>query len=403
MIGEGVKPEHLNDHRLGRVLDKLYLAGLSQVFLVIALAAVKKFGVKTDRSHLDSTSMHLHGQYENPLPTVTLITRKINPNNPHSEQVEETVVPQPIQITYGYSRDFRPDLKQFILDIICSGDGDVPLFLRVADGNEQDKAVFAKILCEFRQQLNLDSLMIADSALYTAANLALIKDLKWLCRVPMTVGEAKRLVSQLRQEDFVKSSLEGYRIAQHLSDYGGVAQRWIVVESETRKQSDLRQLERRLAKAEQTADQKLQQLCKAKFACGEDAIKAASELSQQLKYHCLSDIITVEADLDKTQKSKRGQPSGNSFSQIQASLVRDTRAIESEIRCAGRFVIATNVLDLSELSNDEMLAEYKAQQGTERGFGFLKDPLFFTDSVFLKSPERVSAKSVGHGLMSASL
>jgi transposase len=54
----------------------------------------------------------------------------------------------------------------------------VPLFLRVADGNEQDKAVFAKILCEFRQQLDLDSLMIADSALYTAANLALMKDLK---------------------------------------------------------------------------------------------------------------------------------------------------------------------------------------------------------------------------------
>jgi transposase len=70
LIGEGVKPEHLNDDRLGRVLDKLYLAGLSQVFMVIALAAVKKFEVKTHRSHLDSTSMHLHGQYENSLPNV---------------------------------------------------------------------------------------------------------------------------------------------------------------------------------------------------------------------------------------------------------------------------------------------------------------------------------------------
>jgi transposase len=130
----------------------------------------------------------------------------------------------------------------------------------------------------------------------------------------------------------------------------------------------------------------------------EDAIKAASELSQQLKYYCLSDIITIEADLDKTKKSKRGQPSGNSFYQIQASVVRDTRAIESEMRCAGRFVLATNVLNISCLSNDEMLAEYKAQQGTERGFGFLKDPLFFTDSVFLKSPERVSALALVMGL-----
>jgi transposase len=183
-----------------------------------------------------------------------------------------------------------------------------------------------------------------------------------------------------------------------MSNYGGVAQRWIVVESESRKQADLRQLERRLAKAEQTAHKKLQQLCKAKFACGEDAIKAASELDQQLKYYSVSDIITVEADLDKTKKSQRGQPPGNSFYQIQASLVRDTRVIESEIRCAGRFVLATNVLDISCLSNDEMLTEYKAQQGTERGFGFLKDPLFFTDSVFLKSPESVSALALVMGL-----
>lgn len=61
LIGEGVKPEHLNDDRLGRVLDKLYLNGLSQVFMIVALAAAKKFGVATDIAHLDSTSFHLHG------------------------------------------------------------------------------------------------------------------------------------------------------------------------------------------------------------------------------------------------------------------------------------------------------------------------------------------------------
>lgn len=36
-----------------------------------------------------------------------------------------------------------------------------------------------------------------------------------------------------------------------------------------------------------------------------------------------------------------------------------------------------------------MISEYKAQQSCERGFGFLKDPLFFTDSVFLKNPKRI--------------
>jgi transposase len=46
-------------------------------------------------------------------------------------------------------------------------------------------------------------------------------------------------------------------------------------------------------------------------------------------------------------------------------------------RRAGRFILATNVLDAEVLSPIQALEEYKAQQGTERGFRFLKDPLFF--------------------------
>jgi transposase len=38
-----------------------------------------------------------------------------------------------------------------------------------------------------------------------------------------------------------------------------------------------------------------------------------------------------------------------------------------------------------------VLSEYKQQQSSERGFRFLKDPLFFTSSVFLKSRQRIMA------------
>jgi transposase len=47
-----------------------------------------------------------------------------------------------------------------------------------------------------------------------------------------------------------------------------------------------------------------------------------------------------------------------------------------------------------ELSDDDVLGEYKAQQSTERGFRFLKDPLFFTSSVFLNSTQRVAALAI---------
>ena len=149
LIGEGIQPEHLNDDRLGRVLDKLYLSGLSQIFATIAIGAAQQFNVALETAHLDATSFHVHGEYESNLPEVYIQKPATNTG--------ETAVPQPIVITYGYSRDHRPDLKQFILDLICSEDGDVPLFLRVGDGNESDQAVFPKVFRDFKKQIDLDA------------------------------------------------------------------------------------------------------------------------------------------------------------------------------------------------------------------------------------------------------
>lgn len=116
-----------------------------------------------------------------------------------------------IQITYGYSRDHLPDLKQFILDLMCSGDGDIPLYLRVADGNESDSAIFAKLIADFKQQWLIDTLFVAEAALYTEENLQQMKQIRWVSRVPATVTAAKQLLDNIHQDSFVISSLPGYR------------------------------------------------------------------------------------------------------------------------------------------------------------------------------------------------
>jgi hypothetical protein len=46
-------------------MDKLYKYGLTEFFLIIALEVVKEYGVATKYSHLRSTSLHLHGEYNN--------------------------------------------------------------------------------------------------------------------------------------------------------------------------------------------------------------------------------------------------------------------------------------------------------------------------------------------------
>jgi len=392
LIGEGIQPEHLNDDRLGRVLDKLYLSGLSQIFATIAIGAAQQFNVAVETAHLDATSFHVHGEYETNLPEVYIHKQATNTDETSLAGINGIAVPQPIVITYGYSRDHRPDLKQFILDLICSEDGDVPLFLRIGDGNESDQAIFPQVFRDFKKHLDLDALMVADSALYSEANLVEMATLKWLSRVPLTLKQAKELVSQLTTEAFTESTIAGYRWSQHQSQYGGIQQRWLVVESQERQESDLKRLEKNLDKAQIEATKQLRELSRQSFACVADALKAANKLSKKLKYHQLVALDTQEILSKSTQKN-----SSSSY-KVTAHLELKSDVVEAERRQAGRFILATNVLEVNQLSPDEMIAKYKNQQSSERGFSFLKDPLFFTDSVFLKSPERIEALALIMGL-----
>ncbi|OLT59847.1 hypothetical protein BJP37_13265 [Moorena bouillonii PNG] len=177
-------------------------------------------------------------------------------------------------------------------------------------------------------------------------------------------------------------------------DKGGT---WI--ESQARQQSDLKKLEKRLAKKCTQAQSQLRKLCQQKFACAKDALTATKLLENQLPFHQLANIEVIE----HAQYRGRGRPRQDykptlSY-QIQAEIIPKETAITIETERAGRFIIATNVLDASDrvawpkalLSDEEVLREYKSQQSTERGFRFLKDPLFFTSTVFLNSSKRVAA------------
>ncbi|WP_353933305.1 IS1634 family transposase (plasmid) [Okeanomitos corallinicola TIOX110] len=390
LIGTGVKPEYLNDDKLGRVMDKLFIKGLDTIFFIIAVKAAQKFGVSLSTSHLDSSSMHVHGDYNTSLPEVIFESQKVGDN----QELEELAVksPKEITITYGYSRDHRPDLKQFIIEMICSGDGDIPIFLKLASGNQADSSCFGKIAVEYQKQLEVNSLIVADSALYTESNLKMMSDLRWLCRVPLSIKAAKSLISTIPESEFIDSKIPGYKLASKTENYAGIEQRWLVVQSQERRESDLRKLTQKVTKAELKAVQDLKKLSQEEFACEADAIKALLKLSKQFKYHQINESKVTQV------KSKTKDSSEGISYQISATVSEDESKINTEVLSAGRFIIATNVLDSQELSNDSILSEYKAQQSCERGFGFLKDPLFFADSIFLKSPERIESLGMIMGL-----
>lgn len=381
LFGPGIMAEHLNDDRLGRVLDLLYRHGLSELFLKISLRAVDVFGVECRCMHLDATSFAVEGDY------------------PSAIDVMEPLGTRPIRITYGYSRDRRPDLKQFVMNLVCWSDGDIPGFLELADGNQSDKTRFAEVMQTFRQQWDFDGLYVADSALYSEANLQKLTGFKWLTRVPLTVKAATELVTQLSMQALEPAGLAGYRMATVGNTYGGVRQRWLVVESEARKQADLKQLAATLKRVTAQKQAELNQLCAHAFACAADAEAALQQFEKHLKWHQLSPITVVtKRHYERPGKPKRGTPPSRLSYQGQATLELNPIAVAHQQQRAGRFILATNVLAIEDLSAVDALKAYKEQQGTERGFRFLKDPLFFTTSVFLKSPERIMALSLIMGL-----
>ncbi len=209
LIGAGVKSEYLNDDKLGRILDKLFIKGLDTVFLAISLNAVQIYQISLSSSHLDSTSFHVDGEYEYSLPSVIFNNQK--QSEYLGKENEEEKSPQAIKLTYGYSRDHRPDLKQFITELVCSGDGDIPIYIKSVSGNEVDSKRFGEIAVDYQKRIQVDSLIVADSALYTESNIKLMSSIKWLTRVPLTIKLAKILVKALAKNKLAQPSLSPKR------------------------------------------------------------------------------------------------------------------------------------------------------------------------------------------------
>ena len=64
LLGEGIKPEHLNDDRIGRALDSLWNYGLTSMFTSIAMLAQCQFNLGVESLHLDTSSFSVQGKYE---------------------------------------------------------------------------------------------------------------------------------------------------------------------------------------------------------------------------------------------------------------------------------------------------------------------------------------------------
>ncbi len=380
LIREGLEAKDINEYSLGRALDLLYEKGVTEVFSKVSNHAMEITGVKNEFNHLDSTSVCFHGEYK---------------------QLEQS---EAAKITFGYSRDDRPDLKQMVVSLICKYKSSIPSWFEVNDGNKVDKTTFPKTINAYVQQLQVEDgnpYFIADSALYVAKNLELLSSqVKWVTRVPETIKEAKNLIKEVTLEDTEETSLEGYRVKQVSSNYGNVEQRWLVVLSDLGEQREDARLQRHLEKSLDKDEKKLWHLTNKVFDTQEQAFAAIEKLNKQLKYRsCFQVQLSPVHRYEGKGRPKVDAVPTKTLWKIAAQLRLDPLKLDLARESFGKFIIATNELDCQKIPVSDLIAHYKNQAGSvERGFRFLKDPMFFANGLFLKKPERIMALLMIMGL-----
>jgi transposase len=376
LLGPGVTPEFLNDDRMGRMLDDLFEAGVTEVFLGIAQAARKAFPFPAQALHVDSTSFHVHGVYG---------------SGEEGQTVDAGDEPLAIRLTHGYSRDHRPDLRQWVMNLVCADSGGIPLLYAPGDGNQSDRAELARLVRRYRESLNLGEVVVLDGASYSQENLWTLEGFGWILRVPASLKEAQQLLQGEPPAEAWLPLLPGYRGLEVEREYGGVRQRWLLVESQERARLAEEELKRRVARAEGEAQKVLGKLTARSFACEADLRGALAEASARLPFHRLVYLgVKEERKRGRVGRPRKGErPLAVGYRPL-VRVELDQGKLEEAGRGLGRFLLATNVLDTLRLPAAEVLRRYKGQARTvERGFRFLKDPLFFASSTFLKRAERV--------------
>ena len=246
LLGREIPSEEISDDRLGRTLDRLYAAGCEKIFSTLSCAAFTHFQIDSTFRHLDTTSISVHGEYEEGIGL----------------------------IKFGYSKDNQPGLKQFIVSLIASQDGDVPMLAKTVEGNTSDKTHFQETLEQLKKgmtEAEEPHYYVFDSAGYTQEILRKTSStIKWITRAPDTLRDVKQIRKQIAQKAMTPCG-EGYWVTELGSTYAGVKQRWLVVLSEKRQAQAVKTLEKWIAKEAQQAQKTLKRIQKTQYSCAADA------------------------------------------------------------------------------------------------------------------------------------
>ena len=375
----------INDDRIGRALDELFLADRAAMLTTIALRVIDAYRLDLTCFHNDSTTVTFHGAYR---------------RKPKFDK-------SPTRLLRGFNKDHRPDLKQLIFNLVVCADGAVPIHFKLYDGNVTDDTTHQQTWdCLRALAGRSDFVYVADSKLCTTHNMSHIARSggKFITVMPRTRKEY-RFFLQWVQENPVRGqalryrrqspdngadSYHGYESVRFRSEEG---YRIIWIRSSQKQKLDAQTRKDRLKKTKE----RLRELS---HGLNRYSLKTArairKRLGKILDEHNAREFLAcriIAARKREKIKSACGRPGPSArYKYIQKTYYRlewsvDDNSLRKAANADGFFPLITNV---GNLDMRQILCHYKYQPNLEKRHSYLKSVLDVAP-MRLKTPERIEA------------
>jgi transposase len=391
--------ELLNDDRAGHALDTLFSGLEADLIMPIVRQVISEFRLSLDELHNDSTTVSFYGAYN------------------EAEQEGRALGRPTLAITFGHSKDHRPDLKQLLYILTITDDGGVPIYFTSANGNTTDDTTHRDTWDLLHQLVGrADFLYVADCKLASSENMNYIarQDGRFITVLPRSRKEDQQFRQRLLKKPDSVDWTELYRVTKDIRTKGKVIKktvdrltvcsqemlskegyRLLWYHSTKKAESDAHGRASRLQRATRKLTELRDRLQGPRTRFGErDKVEQA--VQEILTRYMVDSLISV--DIQEQQKAsyrqaRRGRPNKKTKyvkevkTRFDITWTLDAVRIAEEEACDGIFPLISNQ---TEMTAEEILRAYKRQPIIEKRFSQFKTD-FSVGPVYLKSVHRIQA------------
>jgi transposase len=391
--------ELLNDDRMGRCLDHLFDALDAGLIMRIVRQVIEEFQLNLDELHNDSTSVSVYGAY--------------------SEAEEEGCARgrRTLAITFGHSKDHRPDLKQLLYILTVTNDGGVPVYFTSASGNTTDDTTHRQTWDLLRDLVGrADFLYVADCKLASSDNMNYIarQQGRFITVLPRTHKEHQQFRQRLLKTPDSVRWTELYTVTKDLVTkgqvftqtvdrlsvsseemIGGDGYRLLWYHSTRKVEFDSRRRTRQLQRAIQELTELRDRLRgpKSRFRERKKVDEAVQEILKKRELESLLLVDVLEEEKATYRQASKGRPGKNTKyvkqvkKRFDISWTVDSLRLAEEESLDGIFPLITNE---REMAAEDILRAYKRQPIIEKRFSQLKTD-FAVAPIYLKTVTRIQA------------